>query len=215
MTEISASLLSASFAHLLQDVNSVSDTDYLHVDVMDGQFVPNLTMGVPVIASLKAETEIPLDVHLMIQRPRLLLPTFCALQPDYLTIHLESDSFDGIHEALDIIGKAKVKKGLALRPITKAQGILPFLKDLDMVLVMTVEPGFGGQSFMESQLETIAEVKAMCQQHNPQCLIQVDGGINLQTAPLVKEAGADILVAGSAIFGAEDRQKAISALRQA
>lgn len=213
MTEVSVSLLSASFANLIGDIQGISNTDYLHLDVMDGHFVPNLTMGAPVIRSLRTVTEIPLDVHLMIETPRILLPHFCKAKPERLTVHVESDTPQGLQEALHMIGDAGVKKGIAIRPMTKATAILPYIEQVDMVLVMTVEPGFGGQAFLETQLETIAEVRQMCQERNPNCDIQVDGGINLDTAHKVKAAGANILVAGSAVFSAHDRREAIIALR--
>ncbi|MFI3254366.1 MAG: ribulose-phosphate 3-epimerase [Eubacteriales bacterium] len=213
MIEISASLLAANFAHLIGDIQKIPQTDFLHVDVMDGHFVPNLTIGVPVLQSLKAATDIRLDAHLMITKPRILLRDFCKAQPDRITVHVESDSNEGLEEAFSIMDDYGVKKGLALRPITKASAVLPFIKSMDMILVMTVEPGFGGQSFMMEQLETIRDIKALCMKHNPNCVIQVDGGINLETAPLVKEAGAEILVAGSAVFGASHPNTAVEELR--
>ncbi len=213
MTEISVSLLAASFANLIGDIQDIPVADYLHVDVMDGHFVPNLTMGAPVLGSLKTVTEIPLDVHLMIERPRILLESFCKALPDRITLHVESDTAPGLEAGLDMIASYGVRRGMAIRPNTKARAVLPYIKQLDMVLVMTVEPGFGGQSFLQEQLDTIREVKSIIDKHNPECVIQVDGGINLVTAPLVKEAGATILVAGSAVFKAEDRNYAIHQLQ--
>ncbi len=211
--EVAVSLLAASFANFLGDIQEVPQANYLHVDVMDGHFVPNLTMGAPVLHSLKKETAIPLDAHLMIDKPRLLLESFCKALPERITLHVEADTQRGILMGLEMIQSYGVKKGLAIRPITKARALIPFIQDLDMVLVMTVEPGFGGQSFLEEQLETIHEVRKLCEDYNPTCKIQVDGGINLNTAPLVKAAGADIVVAGSAVFGAENRQQALAQLQ--
>ncbi len=213
MTEIAVSLLSASFANLIGDIQGIPHADYLHVDVMDGHFVPNLTMGAPVLRSLKTVTEIRLDAHLMIERPRILLRDFCKAVPDRITIHLESDTALGIQDAFDLMDDYGIKKGLAIRPITKAKAVLPYIENLDMILVMTVEPGFAGQAFIVDQLETIWEMKQLCDKYNPNCVIQVDGGINFETAPLVKEAGAKILVAGSTVFGAPDRNAAIEQLR--
>ena len=213
MIKIAPSILSADFANLERDIQKVSSADYLHVDVMDGVFVPNITIGVPVVQSIRRCTNMFLDIHLMVEKPARYIEAFAKAGADLLSVHLEADHPARIAEALELMGRCGVKKAAALRPITKAEAVLPYLEQLDLVLVMTVEPGFGGQSFMEDQLETIRRVRALIQQYNPACELEVDGGINARTAPLVVEAGANVLVAGSAVYGARDIPAAIAELR--
>ena len=215
MIKIAPSILSADFCNLERDIQRVHTADLLHVDVMDGAFVPNITIGIPVVKSIRSHTDMFLDVHLMIDKPVRYVEGFCKAGADLVSIHLEADHPTRIQQALDIIGDHGVKKAVALRPITSPEAILPYIDQLDMVLVMTVEPGFGGQAFMEHQLKTIARVGEIIQAHNPSCDLEVDGGISPSTARRVVEAGANVLVAGSAVYGAPDISAAIAALRAA
>ena len=213
MIKIAPSILSADFANLERDVKKIATADYVHVDVMDGAFVPNMSIGIPVVQSLRKCTDMFLDVHLMIEKPVRYVEQFAKAGADLLSIHLEADHPTRIAEALRIMDECGVKKAVALRPITSAKAILPYIEQLDLVLVMTVEPGFGGQAFMPEQLDTIREVRQIINRYNPACELEVDGGIAPKTAPLVIEAGANVLVAGSAVYGAEDIPAAIRALR--
>lgn len=201
--KIAPSILSADFAELGLEIERVTEAgaDWIHVDVMDGSFVPNLTIGMPVIKSIKPKCKIPLDVHLMIEKPERYVEEFIAAGANYLTIHIEST--DIIEDNLKKIRKLNCKAGITLRPKTSLNTIQPYLSLVDLVLVMTVEPGFGGQSFMSEQIEKIKTLKKWRAEKLGDYLIEVDGGINATTAGLCQQAGADVLVAGQAIFKGE------------
>ena len=213
MIKIAPSILSADFADLGREVQKVQSADWLHVDVMDGMFVSNISIGVPVVKSLRKATDMFLDVHLMIEKPVRYIDAFADAGADLLSVHLESDMPPGIKAALEAMDRRGVKKGIVLRPITAAEAVLPYIKDVDLILVMTVEPGFGGQKFMADQLPKIAAIRRYINEYNPDCRLEVDGGVDPNTAPLVLEAGADVLVAGSAVYGAADPAAAIKTLR--
>lgn len=215
MAIISPSILAADFVNLERDMNVLKDAGapWAHVDVMDGVFVPNITIGIPVVAALRKCSDLVLDVHLMITQPIRYVEAFCKAGADYLTIHLESDTPENIHEALRRIRAQGVKAGLSIKPGTPAQALAPFLAECDMILVMTVEPGFGGQSFMEDMMPKLRWLKTELAKVNPGCLLEVDGGVDLLTAPICKAAGAEALVSGSAFFKAADKAGFVAELQ--
>ena len=213
MIKLSPSILAADFANLERDIRSVEAADYLHIDVMDGMFVPNISIGIPVVTAIRKITNLLLDVHLMIEKPIRYVERFVNAGADILTIHLEADTPEQTRNALQQIRALGCRASLSIKPATPAEQVIPYLPLCDMILVMTVEPGFGGQSFMPDQLQKISALSAEISARGYACELEVDGGINEETAPLVKEAGANVLVAGSAVFKCADRNNAMSLLR--
>ncbi|NLU49845.1 MAG: ribulose-phosphate 3-epimerase [Syntrophomonadaceae bacterium] len=213
MTLVAPSILSANFAHLARDVKQVQDAgaDWLHIDVMDGHFVPNLTIGPPVVADLRKVTGLFLDVHLMIARPENLIPAFHLAGADLITVHAEACTH--LHRTVRMIKELGVKAGVAVNPATPLSLLEFVLPEIDLALVMSVNPGFGGQEFITMAVEKIRRLRLMVSQQAPQVQIQVDGGINAQTGRVCVEAGADILVAGSYIFKSPDVAQAVRTLK--
>ena len=213
MIIISPSILSCDFTKLGEEIEAVASSraDWLHVDVMDGHFVPNITIGLPVVESIKLISPLPLDVHLMISDPLFYAPLFAKAGADYVTFHTESES--DVSSVLSALHKTNARVGLSIKPKTPVNAVYPFLKYLDMVLIMMVEPGFGGQKFMDDMLFKITKIREKCLSMGVSPYIQVDGGINESTAHLVIEAGADVLVAGTAIFRSANYRSAIATLK--
>lgn len=209
MAYLAPSILAADFANLQRDIQDMerSGADWVHVDVMDGLFVPNISIGIPVVRAIRPVTKLPLDVHLMIEKPIRYVEQFIKAGADVLTLHLEADQPQNTLEALDRIHALGCKAGIVLKPKTPAEAAIPYLKKCDVILVMTVEPGFGGQKFMADMMPKVKALKALLARYNPGCLLEVDGGVDENTCALCKESGADVLVAGSAYFKAKDRRQ--------
>ena len=207
MAKIAPSILSADFANLERDIRNIAENggDWVHVDVMDGIFVPNITIGIPVVKALRPVTDLPLDVHLMIDRPIRYVEDFVKAGADYVTIHIEADQPQNTLDALDKIHALGCKAGIVLKPKTPVEAAIPYLEKCDLILIMTVEPGFGGQKFMADMMPKLVQLREWLNDINPDCLLEVDGGVDVNTHTICKESGADVLVAGSAYFKAEDR----------
>jgi len=212
---IAPSILSADFARLAEEVAAVegAGADLLHIDVMDGHFVPNLTVGPPIVEALKKVTKLPLDVHLMITNADAFIPEFAAAGADYLTVHVEACPH--LHRTIQSIKERGVKAGVTLNPATPIQSLQEILPDVDLVLIMSVNPGFGGQKFIPSVLEKVTAARSMLDRIESPALLEVDGGIKVDNASRVVAAGATVLVAGSAVFSSQDYAATISALRAA
>ena len=213
MIKISPSILSADFAYLARDIQAISTADYVHVDVMDGLFVPNISIGIPVVKCIRPVTALPLDVHLMIERPVRYVDQFCDAGADIVTCHVEADTQENILAAIDKIHAKGKKAGVVVKPKTPASAVLPFISECDLILVMTVEPGFGGQKFMADMMPKVQAIRGYIDAMNPTCELEVDGGVDANTCHQCIHAGANVLVAGSAVYKAEDIPARIAQLR--
>lgn len=214
MIKIAPSILSANFAKLGEEIVDVErgGADYIHVDVMDGHFVPNITIGPLIVEAIRPVTTLPLDVHLMIEQPDRYIPTFAKAGADYLTVHVEACPH--LHRTIHLIKEHGVKAGVALNPHTPIAMIEQIIEDIDLVLFMTVNPGFGGQSFIPAVLPKIRAFSTLVRERGLSVEIEVDGGIHAETAKRCVQAGANVLVAGSAIYNQADRAQAIRAIRE-
>ena len=215
MLILSPSILSADFANLGRDVAGAADAgaEYIHIDVMDGLFVPNISIGLPVLSCIRKVTDLTLDVHLMIDRPVRYAERFCQAGADIVTVHVEADTQENTLEALRIIRACGKRPAICVKPKTPAEAVLPFIELVDLILVMTVEPGFGGQSFMTDMMPKVRAIRAYIDEKNPGCELEVDGGVNAQTAKVCTAAGANVLVAGSAFFKAADKAAFVQAVK--
>lgn len=208
--KVAVSILNCDFNNLEKEIKKIETCDYLHLDVMDGHFVPNISFGYPVLKNIKNITKIPLDTHLMIENPYDYIDDFVKLGSKIITIHVEANE---PKKTIEYIKSKGIKAGVSLKPDTKVKKINPYLKDIDLILVMTVEPGFGGQKFMEKQMKKVEYFAKLRDEMNYNYVIQVDGGINEKAINKVKETGVDIVVSGSFITQNEDPKKAIELLR--
>ena len=211
---VSPSLLSCDFANIQRDVEMLNNStaDWLHIDVMDGVFVPNISFGLPVVEAMKRHAKKPLDVHLMIANPDQYIADFKKVGADFLTVHYEACTH--LHRTIQLIHQHEMKAGVALNPHTPVEVLSEIICDLDLVLIMSVNPGFGGQKFIPQAVEKVKKLKTLIQQSGSKALIEIDGGVNLETGKLLANAGADALVAGSFVFGSENPSETIRFLKE-
>ncbi len=216
MAKIAPSILSADFGNLERDIRAIAENggDWIHFDVMDGNFVPNFSIGTPVLKSIRPATTLPIDVHLMIDRPIRYVEDYVKAGADWLTIHIEADQPQNTLEALDKIHALGCKAGIVLKPRTPAETAIPYLEKCDIILVMTVEPGFGGQKFMADMMPKLKQLREMLDEVNPGCLLEVDGGVDENTHQICKDNGAEVLVAGSAYFKAADKAAFVKRIQE-
>ena len=213
---LAPSILSCDYMNMQRDFTACKENGvkWLHVDIMDGHFVPNLSFGYSLVQSMRPVTDLVLDVHLMIDTPIKYAENFCKAGADYLTIHVEADTPENIKKTLELIRSLGVKPGIVVKPKTPAEAIAEYLPMVDLVLVMTVEPGFGGQKFMADMMPKLKQLRAMLDEVNPACHLEVDGGVDLVTGEVCKENGADVLVAGSAYFKAADKPAFVASIEK-
>ena len=213
MIKIAPSILSADFAYLARDIEKIATADYVHVDVMDGLFVPNISIGIPVVKSIRPTTDLPLDVHLMIERPVRYVEQFCDAGADIVTCHVEADTEENILAAIGKIHAKGKKAGVVVKPRTPASAVLPFIDKVELILVMTVEPGFGGQKFMADMMPKVQAIRGYIDAMTPACELEVDGGVDGDPCKVCITSGANVLVAGSAVYKAADIPAKIKELR--
>ena len=216
MIKVAPSILSADFVNLERDIRKLKEcgADYVHVDVMDGLFVPNISIGIPVVSAIRKITDLPLDVHLMIQQPIRYVEQFCVAGAPILTIHAEADTVENNQKALRMIREKGVRAAVSIKPGTPISALEPYMELMDMILVMTVEPGFGGQKFMEDMMEKVRALRKLMDVRMSGVELEVDGGVNLDTGKICVDAGANVLVAGSALFKAPDTAAFIDGLHK-
>jgi ribulose-phosphate 3-epimerase len=211
--KVAPSILSADFGNLAEDVKKVSEAgaDLIHVDVMDGHFVPNMTMGPMIVEAVKKATDVPLDIHFMVENIPFFIDMYKHLKPEFISFHIEEEKH--INRVIQKIRNEEIRPAVVLNPATPVCLLEYIVADVDMVLLMSVNPGFGGQKFIPSVIDKVKELRELAEKKNPSLLIEIDGGVNDKNAPLLRKAGADILVAGSFVFKSDDYKKAIESLR--